>query len=266
MRTSERTGGVSPRAFAATRRRCAGYRRRRHLRAWMLLETVIATGLLILGLGVIGAQVQDADTSIRKMQLRLRAMILAEATLAELDLGLVELDTIDEEQEEEFGPRYPDFGWRLTTEETAIEEMFLLKLEVLYLPCAPEDCENYQEGDFDFEDAETLFTVYAMRATPRPMNLGEEFGMEEEEFLEISEKLSELGIQGLDAEALDPTILAKVDMEELLTILPLLADVFGIDITNLMGVLPPELADVLKEGGLLGEEGEEEAGDEEPQP
>jgi hypothetical protein len=232
----------------------------------VLLETVIATGLLILGLAVIGAQVQDADTSIRKMQLRIRALMFAEATLAELDLGLVELDSIDEEQEEEYGPRYPDFGWRLTTEETAIEDMFLLKLEVLYLPREPEEYENYQEGDFDFDEAQALLTTYALRATPRPLNLGEEFGLKEEEFLEISEKLSELGIQGLDAESFDPKFLAGADMEELLTALPLLADVFGIDLTNLVGVLPPELATVLEEGGLLGEEGEEEAGDEELQP
>ena len=262
MRAPERAWVGCPRGLGALRRRGRGTRQPDRRPAWLLLETVIATGLLILGLAVIGAQVQDADTSIRKMQLRLRALMLMEATLAELDLGLVELDSIDEEQEEEYGPRYPDFGWRLTTEETAIEDMFLLKVEVLYLPQETEDYGDYQEGDFDFDEAETLLTTYALRVTPRPLNLEEEFGLDEEEFLGISEKLSDLGIQGLDAASLDMTILAKVDLEEFMEVLPVLADVFGIDITSLVGALPPDLANILEEGGLLGEEGEEGVGGE----
>ena len=123
-------------------------RRVRRRRSWVLLETVFATGLLIVGLAVIGTQVQQADTSIREMRLRLRAMTLAEMQLARLDMGLVELDTVDELQEEDFGPRYPDFGWRLTIEETGHEELYLLKLEILHL---------LREGEYErdeFEHAE----------------------------------------------------------------------------------------------------------------
>ena len=254
MNASKRAWVRSPHGSAATGGPGVSPRGLRRPPAWVLLETVIATGLLVLGLAIIGAQVQDSDTTIDRMQLRTRALLLTEATLAELDLGLVELDSIDEEQEEEYGPRYPNFAWRLTTEDTAIEEMFLLKLEVLYLLRDPEDYENYQEGDFDFDEARTLLTTYALRATPRPLNLGEEFGLNDEEYDEIAEKLSALGIQGLDAESFDPKFLAGADMEELLKALPLLADVFGIDLTNLAGVLPPELADLLEEGGLLGDE------------
>ena len=64
--------------------------------AYLLLETVIATGLLIAGLAVIGTQYQSSETAIRKMQLRIRAITLAELKLAELDMGLVELESFDQ--------------------------------------------------------------------------------------------------------------------------------------------------------------------------
>ena len=111
---------------------------------WVLLETVLATGLLIVGLAVIGAQIQDSRSSVYRMKLDLQAMALAEMKLAELDLGLVELDSFDEVQEEEFGPRYPEFAWRLTTEETGLEGMFLMTLDVLFQPRAPEEDDDYR--------------------------------------------------------------------------------------------------------------------------
>ena len=90
---------------------------------YVLLETVLATGLLIAGLAVIGAQLQDGHEAVRAMKLRLRALTLAEMQLAGLDLGLSELDTVDEGQEEDFGPRYPDWASRTTRQATAGDTM-----------------------------------------------------------------------------------------------------------------------------------------------
>jgi len=149
-----------------------GHRRR----GYVLLETVVATGLLIVGLAVIGAQVQDSQTCVRKMQRRVRAMMFAERHLAMLDLGLVELDSVDELEEGDFGPRHPDYGWWLTTEDTAIENMYLLRLDILHH--LRED--EYREDDFDFDNADTLYTVYAMRAAPQPVDFGEDFGLTED--------------------------------------------------------------------------------------
>lgn len=230
---------------------------------WVLLETVLATGLLIAGLAVIGAQIQDSRGSIYRMKLDLQAMALAEMKLAELDLGLVELDSFDEVQEEEFGPRYPDFAWRLTTEETGLEGMFLLTLEVLFQPRAPEEDDEYREGEFDFESTDSVFTIYAFRATPQPVDLGEAFGMGEEELEELGIKLAELGIPGLEADAFDLKILGKLDIEDLLAVLPLLPETFNIDIEALTGALPPGMLDSLRSSGVLDGLDEETSDEEE---
>jgi hypothetical protein len=213
----------------------------------VLLETVIATGLLIVGLAVIGAQVQSAHNSIRIMEFKTRAMMLAEVQLAELSMGLIELETVDEVQEDEFGPRYPDYGWRLTIDETEIETLYLLKVEVLYQP--REDIEE----TFDYDEAEVLHTLYTFRAAPQKLNLAEAFGVPEDEMEALAEKLIATGIPGLDPEAFDPAVLAKdlEDFEEFMEVLPVLLDAFGIDIRQLAGNLSPDIMDAFGGPDLL---------------
>jgi len=230
------------------------------------METVLGTGLLLVGLAVIGTQIQEASYSVRRMELELQAMALAEMELAKLDLGLVKLDSIDEVQEEEFGPRYPEFAWRLTTQETGVENIYLLTLEVLHQPRDPKADKDYTEGQLDFDVMETVFTAYATRATPQPVDLGEAFGLDDTEYEDLSTKLADLGIPGIDAQSFDLGLLGDIQVEDLLKILPLLSDVFHIDIEALTGNLPPGLLDALRSSGVLddgedatsGEEGEKQ--------
>ncbi|MHC4698263.1 MAG: hypothetical protein ACYTFA_16140 [Planctomycetota bacterium] len=230
----------------------------RRRRAYLLLETTIATGLLIAGLAVIGAQVQQADTSIREMELRVRALMLAEMKLAELDLGLVELDSVDPIQEEDFGPRFPDFGWRLITEETSIDELYELQFEVLYILREG----DYEPDDFDHENAQVLHTVYALRALPQKLDLGAELGLPEEDIEALREKLDALAIPGISVDDFDPTVLPLLPFEEFMEVIPLIADAFDIDLTQILGRLPPNILELLESSGVLGEEGEEGEGEE----
>lgn len=230
------------------RRACRNVPRRD---AYLLLETVIATALLVIGLAVIGAQVQEAEKSVRRMQLQSRAMLLGEQYLAEMDLGLIELDSLDELQEEDFGPRFPDFGWRLLIQETSTEKLYLLTLEVLYMPR-----ENYDEEEFDFDHADVVYTLHAIRATPEPVSLGTEFGLTEEELIDADEKLELCGIDGLSAENFDISVIAKMDVEQMMTCLPVVLELLGADASRLLEQLPPEVRENLEKLGV-GEEEQE---------
>ncbi len=232
-------------------------RRSHHRPAYVLLETVIATGLLIVGLAVIGAQVQTSDYAVRTMERRMRAMMLAEQFLAELDLGLIALDSVDETQYGDFGPRFPDYGWWLTLVETSVAKNFLLSVDIYYRP--RED--PYKEDDFDFPNAERLYSVYALRATPEPVNFATDFGMKEDELADLREKLGELALPGLDPESFDPTILAKLDFEELVKTLPAYMEAMGIDPKQFLGMLPPDLVQQLEDAGLFGGEGDKNEDD-----
>jgi len=219
---------------------------------------VIATGLLIVGLAVLGGMVQDSYSAVRQMKINVQARWLAEQFLAELDTGLIELDSVDEIQEESFGPRYPTWAWRLTIDETASEELFLLTVDVLYDPLRRDDDE-----EFDYDEKPTVYTLYTMRAAPQEVDLELAFGLREEEIEELTEKLSGLGIEGLDPAAFDPSILGKLDFEELIEVLPTLLDAFGIDYSALLAQLPAEVRAGLEEAGIGGleSEGEEAGGD-----
>lgn len=225
--------------------------------AYVLLETVVATGLLIVGLAVIGAQIQSADTSVRTMERKVRAVMLAEQQLAELDLGLVELESLDEVEEGDFGSRHPDWGWIMTTEPTAVEGMFRLRLDIYYL--VRED--DYQEDDFDYDEAESVFTVYAFRAAPRPIDFAADFGLNDEQLEELSEKLTASGVAGLDPSQFDPAFLARLPFEDFISVLPTLLDAFGIDFDDLASALPRDVLEQLKEAGVFDEGGEEQDDD-----
>lgn len=222
----------------------------RRRKAYLLLETIVATGVLILGLSVIGAQVQSADQSIRKMRRRTTAITLAERFLAEMEMGLIELDSVDEFEDGDFGPRYPDFGWLLTTEETALDDVFLIRLDVLHL--LRED--DYTEDDFEPDDAKLVFTVYAMRSVPKPVNFAEDFGLTEDEVLDLRDRFDELGIEGLDIDNFNLAWLQGADIEELLKALPLVLDIFGMDASQIAGAIPPGVLEELRNSGLLDEE------------
>ncbi len=229
-------------------------------RAWVLLETVIASGLLIAGLAVIGAQVQSADSSIHEMRLKQQAVMLAEMSLAQLDLGLIELDSVDREQEEEYGPRYPDFAWRLNIEESGIDGMYVLALEILYKPQSTEDYGSYQEGEFDFELAEVVFTAFALRPQPEPLDLASAVGLP----VNVDPDDPEQGLGDLKCECigdgfqLDQACFVDLPLQDLIQCATEVANILGIDPMSLLGGLPPGLLDGLDLEG----EGEADGGGE----
>ncbi|MBI4719231.1 MAG: hypothetical protein HY763_15645 [Planctomycetes bacterium] len=225
--------------------------------SYVLLETVIATGLLIVGLAVVGAQIQDAEGAIPRMELKVRAMMLAESQLAELDLGLVKLDSIDPVFDGDFGPRYPNFAWVLITEETALENMVALRLEIWH----HEREDKYRPDTFDYSRADRLYTVTALRPVPLPIDLAADYGLPEEDFAGISDCFAQLGIPDLDPNNFNPRDLLGLETEQYLQALSCLSKVsgIGIDFDGLAGLLPPDIVDLLKESGALG--GNDETGE-----
>ena len=203
--------------------------------------------MLIVGLAVIGAQLQTSDTTVHKMDRKMRAMMIADAYLAQLDLGLVALDSVERELDGDFGSRFPDWGWTLLTEQTAIEGIFGLSLTVWHHLCEG----DYTLNSFDFEQAEVVHTLHVLRSAPQPLDLGLEFGLKEEEIEQVADQLSPLGIQGLDVASFDPKVLASLDFDQLIQVLPVIADVLGVDISYLTSLVPPEVLQSLQESGLL---------------
>ncbi len=222
---------------------------------YVLLETVLATGLLVTGMAVIGAQIQDAHRASVMMERELRAMMLAEMHIALMDAGQLELESLDLIEEQEFGPQYPEWAWRMTTDETAIDELFQIKLEILH------QYRTDVSDPFDFEEAEVVEAFYLIRVMPKGLDFETDLGLREDELEEMDAALSSLGIDGLDLQNFDMgKVLRETELEELAKMLPVLMEAFpGIDITQVMSQLPPEVQEALKAAGIgdmLGGDGE----------
>jgi len=114
----------------------------------------------------------------------------------------------------------------------------------------------YTLNSFDFEQAEVVHTLHVLRAAPQPLDLGLEFGLKEEEIEKVADQLSPLGIPGLDVDSFDPKVLASLDFDQLIQVLPVIADVLGVDISYLTSLVPPDVLQSLQESGLIDAEGE----------
>ena len=213
---------------------------------YILLETVLATGLLVTGMAILGAQIQDAHTASVMMERELRAMMLAEMHLALMDAGQLTLESLDLIEEQEFGPQYPEWAWRMTTDETGIDELFAIKLEILH------QYRSDVSDVFDFDEAEVVEAFHLIRAMPKGLDFETDLGLREDELEELDATLSSLGIDGLDLGNLDiGRVLRETELDELAKMLPVLMDAFpGMDISQLMSELPPEVQEALEAAGV----------------
>jgi hypothetical protein len=203
------------------------------------MEILVALAILILGLTVIGSQFHSSWEASRTTERFYKALLLAESKLAEIDTGLI---PPDEEIEEDWGELFPQYGWRLTLEPSAVEDLFYLTLSILF-----DEARMDTETEFDFDEAEVMFTTYILRATPERIDLTRDFGMEEEQADELAEQLVGVGEMGIDPRDMDPGIFRDLELEELIEVLPPLLQAFGMDMDDIMGMLPADLQAAFEE-------------------
>jgi type II secretory pathway pseudopilin PulG len=230
---------------------------------FMLLEIVVAVGLLILGMAVIGIQVQSSAERARKTDQTARVTFLAESKFAEIDTGLIQPS--DDVVEDDFGRLFPAYAWRLEFEPTgeldadsgdAFDRFGLaqVRLEIYYDPLRDPD------DDFDYDQAEVVGRYYTLRAAPRPLDLTQDFGMEDDVAERLNEDLANSGDGSLDVHNFDPATFASLDLDQILEIAPLLMEAFGMSETELLALVPEEFKSQLE--AILAAQGEGEGGGE----
>lgn len=216
---------------------------------YLLMDVVISIGLLLLGLTFIGAQVQKTQDSAHASEDLTKILLLAESKLAELDTGLIRLDQeADDEIEGDFTLRFPDYGWRLRVFETATESLRAFTLEILYAR------RDSLEDEFDVDNAEVVHRVHTMRADPPLLDMRTDMGLTEEMIIELSETLP---VEFFDPPFFDPSILPRLDMEQLMELMPSLIGLFGDRADALIASLPPEFREMvaLSRGEDSGQDG-----------
>jgi len=168
----------------------------------VLLEVVVACGLLVFGLAAVGFQITTALDAARSAELGTRALMLADIKLAEVRAAVLRPKRSDDELKGDFGILYPGYTWRITVEPTEIDEFFMITLEIGFNPKLVEDQIDDPDFEIDIEDEGTQIvrTAYCLMPKPADVDLERDFGLDLEEFAgSLGEGGSEGGQDGSGA-------------------------------------------------------------------
>lgn len=219
-------------------------------RGYVLLEALIATTLMVLGLAIVGSAVQKAYFESLEMERRTRALMLAESKLAELDTGLIQFESLDELMEEPFGPLFPDWGYTIRIQPTVTPGLNQIRLQILYF------MRNYDTEEFDFDKARVIHELFTFRMTPRRIDLATDYGLDEEAVTQLSDLLGSVGLE-IPPEGFPlQDFLRSADVEAIMQLMSneeLLASM-GFSRDDILARLPREVRQAL--GALGGGEGD----------
>lgn len=170
-------------------------------RGVMLLEVVVALGLLVFGLAVVGLQIDTGLKIAKTNRLYTQAMMLVDSKLSEVEAGVIQPDMLEREVKGDFGIIYPGFTWRIEIEPTEIEGFYMAKIEIGYCENAVEAQINDPMMEIDIEDPDTVIVRTAYRLFPEPadINLERDYGLTQEAMDALLADLEGLDPMGGDA-------------------------------------------------------------------
>ena len=103
-------------------------------KAALLLEVVVAFGIVTAALGMLGAQLSGGLQMVQYAEQQTRASELADRILAllELDQTLQQQIFVDNKTDGDFGTEYPGWFWRILVEPTETVGLGMVSLEILF--------------------------------------------------------------------------------------------------------------------------------------
>ena len=240
------------------------------MRGVVLLEVIFSMGLLLFGMAIVGGQIIVGLKSAKTADTYIRTVLLVDMVMAELEGGRIRLsdsdsEVLDDEQSGGFGLRYPGYSWKMDVEETDIDDLYMIKLDIGYSDADRVVQLDDPEYEIDFEDRETvIYTVYRLWAAAPRIDLEGDFGIKEEDVEQLLGSLGLAGmLPGLDGGEMPdgggmPGDVPPMDPGALGDMLPggLPGDLSDLDISALLELLtrqdgfdPRDLADMLGEQG-----------------
>ena len=169
-------------------------------RGAVLLEVIFSMGLLLFGMSVVGGQIVIGLKSAKTADTYIRSVLLVDMVMAELEGGRIRLsdsdsEVLDDEQGGGFGLRYPGYSWKMDVEETEIDDLYMIKLDIGYSEA--DKAMQLEDPDYEteFDDREVvIYTVYRLWGASPKIDLERDFGIKEED---LEKMLGALGLAGL---------------------------------------------------------------------
>ncbi|MFH1418856.1 MAG: hypothetical protein ABII12_11305 [Planctomycetota bacterium] len=236
-----RLAGDPKRPAAGLHRRCGA----------ALLEVVVALSILLVAMSVVGLVFRNGQHYAELTDQMTRAMMLTERLLAEIDTGILELE--EREQVGWFGDEGPpNMAWRVAfTPHEDMDDLLDIDIEI-------------HLGDPEGEDEEHQLILFTrvQRPKPRGIDFEKDFGLDQDQIDQLTDLIPG-GAAVLDPTDFDPRLLASLDLDELVDLLPTLIQAFG---TSLGGGQLDGILQAVQSGDLgaiqdLGQQAIQGAGD-----
>ena len=194
---------------------CARDSSTRLVRGAALLEVVMSLSILLVAMTFVGGAFRNGAMYVDRAERIARATELTERILGEMASGLTvvgEKETVGSYGDESM----PGMCWRAVVSQT--EQLpGLLNIEIEVFMGAP---------DSKPEERESIMTTYAQQASFMPLNMQRDFGMTQEQ-LDLMTQAIPGGQAVFDPTSFDPRSIARLDMETLKGLLPILIQAFG---------------------------------------
>jgi len=184
-------------------------------RAAALLEVVLSLSILLVAMTFVGGAFRNGSMYVDRAERIARATILTERILGEMASGLTVVG--EKEMVGNYGDEsMPDMCWRAAVSPTdQIPGLINIEIEIFM-----------GAQDSKPEERETIMTTYAQQASFVPINMQRDFGMTQEQLDALTQAIPG-GQAVFDPTSFDPRAIARLDMETLKGLLPILIQAFG---------------------------------------
>jgi hypothetical protein len=185
-----------------------------------LLEVVISLSILLIAMSVVGLTFRNGERNVEVADHMTRAMMMTERMLAEADTGILKID--ERTQSGYFGEEGPEgMSWRV--EVNPHEEIKgLLDIDIyIYLG----------NPDASAEDHQLVLYTRVQRPEPKGIDFEKDFGFDQDQLQVVTDAMPG-GAAAFDLTNFDPRMLASLDLDQIVELLPALVQMFGGSMTG----------------------------------
>lgn len=179
--------------------------------------------ILVIAMGIIGFAFRNGQLDIDRAELRTRAMMATEQVLTNIDLATL---PVIQQAETSTGGQLTDLSGAMDLDAPPGMSYRVTAGMDPMIPGAARVQVDIFNGDPTDESSPLILSTMVLRAPPRPINLGRDFGLSDEQLQQLTDAIPG-GAAVLDPTAVDPKALASLDLDMLAQILPMLMQAFG---------------------------------------
>ncbi len=201
-------------------------RSRRSKRGAALLEVVVALGILLVAMSIVGMAFRNGLYHVEYSERKFRAMRMTERLLAELDTNSLDLEEREQtgwfyDPEHDVHEAPEGMSWRVEVQPSE-RIAGLVEVDVSIYLGDPDGSEDQRQ---------LILKTRALRPEPRGLDFERDFGLDEDQIAQFSEAIPG-GAQLFDPNNFDPRELARLDLDTLMEILPTLIQAFGANLNQ----------------------------------